>query len=114
MFAAWSDEAFELYLTECLGNAADGGVELKCDPAIEAHVFYTTGNLGVMDYAPKVHAPVLYARASTGNVPAAFCQGVSRIFPQCEYTEIEGGHLLPLEVPEAVAARLCVFADAST
>lgn len=106
MFANWSESAFELYLSECLARDANGGVSLKCDPAVEAHIFQTTGNLAVTDYAGAVKAPVLYIRASRGNVPADFCRRVARLFPNSSYVEMEGGHLLPLEVPEPLARRL--------
>ncbi|MEZ5559170.1 MAG: alpha/beta hydrolase [Pseudomonadales bacterium] len=110
MFAQWPDTAFELYLAECLRPAADGGVELKCSPLVEAHVFAANDNMDVLDYAPAVAIPVLYVRARKGFFPAAFCEGVSRLFPDCRYDEIDGGHLLPLEAPDAVVDRLLDFA----
>ena len=106
MFANWTDAAFELYLAECLAHAEDGGVALKCDPAVEAHIFETTGSLAVTDYAAAVHAPVLYIRATDGYVPSDFCRGVASLFGNAGYEEMRGGHLLPLEVPETVARRL--------
>lgn len=110
MFAAWSEEAFELYLAECLHQSEDGSVNLKCDPRVEAHIFETTGSLDVMQYAPYVDAPVLYLRAEAGDVPGPFCEGVASLFGNCQYEEISAGHLLPLEVPELVAGRLLKFA----
>lgn len=114
MFSGWSDEAFELYLAECLRPAADGGVELKCAPSIEAHVFEATDNMDVLDYAHAVEVPVLYARASKSFFPAEFCERVAGLFPNCRYEEIEGGHLLPLEAPDAVVDRLLAFAGIET
>ena len=110
MFASWSDEAFELYLAECLSHGDDGEVSLKCNPRVEAHIFESTGTLGVTEYAPQVEVPVLYVRASEGTAPAEFCRRVATLFPDCRYEEIEGGHLLPLDVPDVVAARLLNFA----
>lgn len=110
IFANWSDAAFELYLAECLRPAADGGVELKCMPSVEAHVFSATDNTCALDYAPLVEVPVLYARSSRGFFPADFCERVAKLFPDCRYEEIDGGHLLPLEAPVAVADRLLAFA----
>ena len=111
MFANWSVEAFELYLAECLSLEADGSVHLKCDPRLEAHIFETTGSLDVLTYAPYVEAPVLYARASAGHVPAAYCRKVSGLFPRGEYTELAGGHLLPLEAPKETGEVLLQFAS---
>jgi pimeloyl-ACP methyl ester carboxylesterase len=109
MFANWSDEAFELYLAECLKVAQDGSVSLKCDPEVEAHIFETTGSLDVMQYAPFVEIPVLYARAQTGHVPAEFCKELAGLFKYGQYEEIRGGHILPLENPALVVDRLLSF-----
>ena len=106
MFAKWSDAAFELYLSECLAWKKGGSVTLKCDPAVEAHIFETTGSLAVTDYAAAVRVPVLYIRASDGNVPEIFCRGIASLFGNATYEEMQGGHLLPLEVPATVARRL--------
>jgi pimeloyl-ACP methyl ester carboxylesterase len=114
MFAAWSDAAFELYLAECLREAVDGVVSLKCDPQVEAHIFETTGSLDVLQYAPFVDAPVLYVRAATGHVPAEYCREIAGLFRNSQYEEIDGGHLLPLEVPSAVVDRLVAFAGNET
>jgi pimeloyl-ACP methyl ester carboxylesterase len=110
MFAEWSDEAFELYLAECLRPSADGGFELKCAPIVEAHVFAAVEHMEVLDYAPAVRVPVLYARAANGFFSAEFCESVASLFPDCTYEEIEGGHLLPLDAPDATAERLLAFA----
>lgn len=110
MFATWPDDAFELYLAECLRPAPDGGVELKCSPNVEAHVFEAADNTNVLDYAHAVQVPVLYARAGRGFFPAEYCQRVAGLFPDCRYEEIDGGHLLPLEAPDAVVDHLLEFA----
>lgn len=110
MFANWSDEAFELYLAECLRQSEDGSVSLKCDPKVEAHIFETTGILDVMQYAPFVAIPALYLRAESGHVPAGFCREVAGLFKYGQYGEVQGGHLLPLENPGLVVERLLAFA----
>ncbi len=110
MFANWSDEAFEVYLAECLQVSEDGSVDLKCNPKVEAHIFESTGSLDAMQYAPFVEAPVLYLRAEDGHVPAEFCRGIAGLFKFGQFEEIAGGHLLPLEKPEQVVERLLSFA----
>ena len=109
IFENWSDEAFEVYLSECLLELEDGSVSLKCDPRVEAHLFASTGSLDVMQYAPFVEIPALYLRAKTGHVPAEFCKGVAGLFKYSQYEEVEGGHLLPLECPGLVVDRLLAF-----
>ena len=106
MFTGWSDAAFELYLAECLAHAEDGSVTLKCAPAVEAHVFETTGSLAVTDYADRVAVPVLYIRATEGHFSSDFSRVVASLFAKGSYEEMAGGHLLPMEVPDKVATRL--------
>ncbi len=110
MFAAWRDEAFEIYLTEGLRDLPGGEVELKCHPYVEAHIFDSTGALDTTDFAPRVEAPVLFAHAARGFFPVAFFRRVAALFPRGEFVQIDGGHLLPLEVPELCAAELLRFA----
>lgn len=110
MFAAWRDEAFELYLAEGFRDLPSGEVELKCHPYVEAHIFDSTGELDTTEFAPRVQAPVLFAHAARGFFPAPFFRRVAALFPRGEYVEIDGGHLLPLEVPELTASELLRFA----
>ena len=97
MFAAMSEQAFELYLQEGLADQDDGTVALKCAPAVEAHVFETTNELDVLDYGPKVTAPVLLAHAERGHFPLALYESLADVFPHCTLIRLPAGHLLPLE-----------------
>ena len=89
-----------------MGDQPDGSVALKCPPEVEAHIFQTTGSLGVLDYAPRVDVPVLLVHAATGFFPEEFFRLITTLFPQGEFAQIDGGHMLPLEVPDLVVARL--------
>lgn len=106
LFAAWDPAAFELYLQEGMGDLPDGQVALKCPPEVEAHIFRTTGSLGVLDYAPGVQVPVHLIRAGKGFFPEDFLRRIAALFPQGNFEQLAGGHLLPLEVPELVAQYL--------
>jgi pimeloyl-ACP methyl ester carboxylesterase len=110
MFAAMSDRAFELYVQEALADQDDGSVVLKCDPAVEAHVFETTNSLDVLDYGPKVSAPVLLVHAERGHFPLSLYESLSTVFPNCTLTRLPAGHLLPLEAPQLTAEALEEFA----
>lgn len=102
LFAAWREQGFELYLAEGLGDAADGQVALKCDPTVEGHIFATTGSLDVLDFAPKVDVPVYLVHAAKGYFPEAFFRGLVGLFPDARFSQLQGGHMLPLEVPQQV------------
>ncbi len=106
LFAAWAPEAFELYLQHCLGEVEGGQVELRCDPALEAHIFQSTGSLGVLDYAPQVAVPVKVVHAAEGFFPQPVFRRISTLFRDGEFLQLAGGHMLPLEVPELVAQLL--------
>ncbi len=110
MFAVMEDAAFEVYLAEGLGDQPDGQVALKCDPSVEAQVFLTTGNLDVLDYAPKVVAPVLLVRAERGHLPATLFPSLVKLFPRGTLKELPVGHLLPMEAPALTADALLAFA----
>ncbi len=111
LFAAWLDEAFEIYLADGFRDLPSGEVELKCHPSVEAHIFETTGSLETTEFAPEVKAPVLFAHASRGFFPPEYFRRVAGLFPRGEFVEIDAGHLLPLEVPEQCATELERFAE---
>lgn len=110
LFAPWCQEAFDLYVQEGLKERADGQVELKCAPEVEAHIFATTGSLRLMDYAPNVQVPVQVVHAAQGYFPEAFFRVVARQFPQGTFAQLPAGHMLPLEVPDQVVEQLMTFA----
>ena len=101
LFAPWRDEAFDLYVEHGF-REANGEVVLNCHPTVEAHIFETTGSLGVLDYAHDVSAPLLLVHARDGFLPEGFLRGVAGLFDDGEYAQIDAGHMLPLEAPERV------------
>ena len=105
MFENWRPEGFELYLEHGFTRLKDGSVRLKCDPKVEANIFGTTGIMDVRDFAPRVEVPLLMVRATQGHATADYLKAVVSLFPAGTYMEIDAGHLLPLEAPEA-----CVLA----
>ncbi len=111
VFAPWCDEAFDLYLSEGMRDLPGGSVELKCQPAVEAHIFATTGSLDTTEFAPRITVPVVLAHAARGFFPREFFERVAALFPRGRFMSLPGGHLLPLEAPQTTAAALRDFAD---
>ncbi len=111
LFADWTDEAFTLYVEEGFRDLESGEVALKCDPAVEAHIFATTDSQSPHDYAPDVGVPVSLVRAADGEMPAPILRAVAALMPQGVYSELPGGHLLPLEKPDLVVAHVLSFCD---
>ncbi|MEM7097379.1 MAG: alpha/beta hydrolase [Pseudomonadota bacterium] len=102
LFAPWQDAGFDLYLNEGMRDLSDGSVVLKCDPTVEAHIFETTGSLDVAEFGPKVQAPVHLVHAGKGFFPEAFFARLVTLFPQGRFYQLQGGHMLPLEIPDEV------------
>ncbi|NKB99840.1 MAG: alpha/beta fold hydrolase [Pseudomonadales bacterium] len=102
LFAPWDDRAFAVYLDEGMRDRDDGQVELKCHPTVEAHIFATTGSLGLFDYAPMVNIPVDLVHAKDGHFPLKFYEQIATVFPNCNLSQLDAGHMLPLEAPTAV------------
>jgi len=106
LFAGWRDDAFDLYLDEGMADIPDGSVQLKYPPEVEAHIFRTTGSFGPLEYAPGVNIPECLVRAGRRFFPAEFLLRIAALFPQGDYLELSGGHMLPLKVPESVIEQV--------
>jgi len=101
-FARWTPRAFELYLAEGLADRADGSVELKCRGEVEATVF--EGGLGVDAFAlaRRLRAPARVLWARRGDFPRAHFEAWVREMPAGELRDVESGHFVPMEDPQAV------------
>ena len=106
LFAVWQKEAFNLYIEQGMRETEDGQVTLKCETKVEAHIFATTGELAVLDFAPKVSVPVAFVHAKQGFFPEVFFRELATLFPQGQFYQIDAGHMLPLEAPDAVVELL--------
>ena len=109
-FARWRSRAFDLYLAEGFRDRADGTVELKCSPNVEATIFASSGDLDIYALAPNVHVPVLLVRAARGNLPLQAFDHLAALLPNCTSIAPDIGHLMPLEEPERTVALLRDFA----
>lgn len=106
MFATWDSRSFELYLQAGFRDRADGQVELSCAPAVEASIFEMTGTVDLFERAPRILTPVHLVRATRGYFPRALYQALVQRLPRGALSEMDGGHLLPMEMPESTAELL--------
>ncbi len=109
-FDAWDRRALELYVAEGFRDRPDGQVELKCRREVEAAVFDQNASIDSFREAPKLQAPVLLVRAARGNFPRALYDAYASRVPDARIVEIDAGHLLPMEAPDATADALLRFA----
>ena len=108
-FARWTPRAFELYLAEGLADRADGSVELKCPGEVEAAVFESGGGVDAFALAPRLRAPARVLWARRGDFPRAHFEAWVRSMPEGELGEVDTGHFVPMEDPEAVVREALAF-----
>ncbi len=111
MFAAWTSEAFDLYINEGFRDLPDGTVMLKCSPEVEAAVFEATSpDLNIFEVVTAVACPTLLVHAGRGYFPLLLHEKFAAQFQNGEFLNADAGHLMPLEVPEYCAELLLAFA----
>lgn len=104
-FSGFSDDALSDYVGASTTPADDGGVKLVFPPAWEAGVYGSAP--WVWPTLKRVSLPVLGLRGSDSQtLSAAAFQRWGRVQPQAELYAVPGGHLFPLEQPEATAAHI--------
>lgn len=108
-FAHWDPRALDLYVEEGMRDRADGQVELKCPPEIEASVYTMNQTVDLFAYAPRVRAPTLVAAAEAGHFPRVLFERLVEELPEGRLVSLKGGHLLPMEDPDATAELLIEF-----
>ena len=105
-FADWREQTFEHYLQDGFSPQADGGLALRCPPEVEAAIFERTGSIDLFAEAKHVQAAVTLVHAKRGMFPYTLYQRLIEQFSQGSLSSIDGGHLLPMELPEETAQLL--------
>jgi pimeloyl-ACP methyl ester carboxylesterase len=113
-FGKWTDEALCLYVEHGFARE-DGGVRLKCPPAIEAQVFSMEPLYDLWLALERIQAPTLLMR---GEESEAFSANDSaealRRLPRGDLVTIpQTTHTFPMEVPGEVGERILAFAAGS-
>lgn len=105
LFADWTERALQRYLEHGLRDDAHG-VTLACAPEVEAAIFGHTGSIDLYARAADIDVPVHIVRATEGRFPRGLYEALAAKMPHGRVSTMAGGHLLPMEVPEAVAELL--------
>jgi pimeloyl-ACP methyl ester carboxylesterase len=108
-FDAWDRRALELYAAEGFRDRPDGRVELKCRGEVEAAVYENNQSIDPFREAANLRAPVLLVRAARGSFPRAIYDAYAARIRDVRVEEIDAGHLLPMEAPDATAEALLRF-----
>jgi len=113
LFADWLPEAVDLYVAEGLRDRADGQVELKCAPEVEALVFEGPPDLDNDSAASNLSAPALLLWAAQGNFPRVLFEDIAGRMRAGSIEDLAAGHLVPMEDPARVADSILRFCPPS-
>ena len=108
-FAKWDPRALDLYVEEGLRERADGQVELKCAPEVEATIFEASGGLDLFALAPAVTTPTLFLWASRGRFPRFLYADLAARMAHARIEDVPAGHLIPMERPDLVSESVLRF-----
>ena len=104
-FAYWEPALLARYAAEGAADRADGQVELKCPPELEAQMYCERSYLDVWSALRAIACPTLLVYGSEPRpYPRAPAQDVQAAIPGAEIAYVPGtGHFLPQERPAALA-----------
>ncbi|HZU76834.1 MAG TPA: alpha/beta hydrolase [Dehalococcoidia bacterium] len=108
-YDTWTDGSLRAFVEHGTAELADGTVELKCPPAIEARM-YGAGSATPLDEALRItDSSLRIIRAELSDrVPQPAVDAACRLARDCRAVIMPGvTHFAPMEQPEAVA-RLCL------
>jgi len=110
LFADWTRRAMDLYAAEGLADR-EQGVELKCPGRVEGAIFAGGDTLDPFAVAARAELPLRILRATRGDFPREVFHDLVTRLPSGELADIDGGHLVVMERPDAVTEALLAFAD---
>ncbi len=113
IFQRLSDNVLRDYVSGLAKENLDGTVNLKYSPEWEARI-YETGGLAdayVWKNLPGITCPVLVLRGEDSEtLKPQVVQSMIRKLPDGQsHTELEAGHLLPLEIPDRAANLVAAY-----
>ena len=111
-FASWEPRALELYVEHGFGDRADGQVELKCRPEVEAAVYAGPGGIDPDKSTEQLACPGLLLFAEHGNFPRDYMHSFGQRSEHLDVVDVALGHLMAMESPGPVAEHLLRFANA--
>lgn len=112
VFSAWEPEVLELYLRDGFRDLPDGGVELRCPPAVEAAIFDAAPRFDLFASIPGLKVPTLWLHAALGNFPPERIERARRLSACIEVDSLARTHLMLMESPREIADRILAWATA--
>lgn len=106
-FKSWREDILRAYCEEGTLDA-EGGVLLKCPPAVEARFYEAVGSFDAREVCSRVAIPVRLLWGDEGFHGRG--QAIAALLPAAESRVMTGAsHYLPMEQPEAVVAQALEF-----
>jgi pimeloyl-ACP methyl ester carboxylesterase len=108
--AGWRKEFLDAYAIYGTRPREDGGVELKCPPAIEAQIYAEAGSNDGWERLARIECPTLLL---TGDDSPMWSGGrnleAAERLPDGRTASIRGGHFFPMENPDDTLAEVLPF-----
>lgn len=110
-FENWRHEALDAYVEHGFEPAAEGGVRLRCPPAVEAQIFSMALDFDGWGQLDRIVEPTLVVRGETSDTFSErdMAQAMSRLRRGESATITGSGHLFPMEKPERLAEVVAAF-----
>jgi pimeloyl-ACP methyl ester carboxylesterase len=105
-YGDWDPGPLGEWLAHGFRESSGGGVELRCDPEVEACIYEGGRDLDFFQETNALSLPARYLHSERGFVPRDLAQ---RFVAQCDSMTLEAmpfGHFAPMENPEALARQL--------
>lgn len=110
-YSRFHPKVFERFVSTCLRPSPDGGLELKCTPAVEAEMYAGQDTNSASSFLTGFRFPVLIVEAAETNIftPERASAIVGQM-PLARRKRIPAStHFVPFERPQDVAAALRDF-----
>lgn len=97
VFARFNEEALSRYVDHCMRPSRQGGLELSCDPHLEASI-YRTLPVKAWSLVPRLKVPtLLLVGEHSDTITANSVRRLSGMNPNVVVHTVPGGHLFPFE-----------------
>jgi pimeloyl-ACP methyl ester carboxylesterase len=114
VFADWDPAILDLYLRDGFRDLADGSVELKCPPQVEAAVYQAGPHTDLFAEIPSLRTPALWLHAGRGNFALELIERAAASSPYIELASLDAGHLMLMTDPDDIARRLLAWMSLAT
>lgn len=111
LFANWTEEMRELYITHGMRERKGGGLELVCSPHTEAALFLGSVHYNIWPLLPKVSCPVLVIEGETTDSKNYIdLERAVASIPRASHIIVpDAGHLIPMEQPAKITTIIRDF-----